>query len=746
MVKAELDSSKDYYAVLGISYPSNQLSVRKAFLELARTQHPDKNPGKETEYKAKFQTITRAYDVLKDPATKKMYDLIRPIPKRTAPQPPAPARRFQASTSTQLPREAKPSPVPRQAKTAPRPVPKSSPKKAPTAARDLPGRPPANPTYKASPATDSWKGTFSSRDKPSSSTGQSSVPQFRKAPTAAHSAFFNASPRSPLNSSNSSASAPRHTASKNPFSGTAKQAPNDTISPQSDWTKDGWWGQSGTAYSTFHAPASKYSPYAGASPRDRPRDVPNPFVQSNPGRTRQPSAGPPSGKGDFTANSQSSRTATVETPSHEYNWQKSRSAYEGLATDPAGASTRDRPIKIPRSRLSANTKRSVPAESKSVGKNLDSDAIDDLSLSDSGSPLAKDPKGSRTGSDSISPTGSGSDSSAETSASDSESSSRDFPSHRQTKFQMESPALSSAKPAESLPKFRTAFTASNDGTPDSKPPGHVDSRTPSSAELKKFSFKFNTINSAGGNSASRRVSGHVPYVQFNGVPDLDFSTPTSQSIKGNLFSSGTSSSGCSATKKHDRSGELPDPRYESADQDLFAYQFSKLDLNRKAESPARGSRAKSTSMATKASSSDSNSKTPSRCGATDIKGQFTFSCDLPPSVTSSPLRPTNDEVGGNTSAMSDEPPTISLELLQPLCKHRESLDVVRQVYLTEYAARQVSYRKYAVAWAAYEDNFLAKRRDMDKTYLEALEQHTIRAKMHHQMEMDHLEEIKMWLS
>lgn len=66
---------KDYYAVLGVQRDSDAGQVRARFLELARTQHPDRFQGDEkVRAEVKFQEITEAFNILSDPARRRQVD------------------------------------------------------------------------------------------------------------------------------------------------------------------------------------------------------------------------------------------------------------------------------------------------------------------------------------------------------------------------------------------------------------------------------------------------------------------------------------------------------------------------------------------------------------------------------------------------------------------------------------------------------------------------------------------------
>ncbi len=66
---------KDYYKVLGVSKDASEKDITKAYRKLAKTYHPDANPGSEE----KFKEVAAAYDVLGDATKRKEYDQVRKL-------------------------------------------------------------------------------------------------------------------------------------------------------------------------------------------------------------------------------------------------------------------------------------------------------------------------------------------------------------------------------------------------------------------------------------------------------------------------------------------------------------------------------------------------------------------------------------------------------------------------------------------------------------------------------------------
>lgn len=67
---------KDFYKVLGVAKDADAETIKKAYRKLARTYHPDQNPG-DAAAEATFKNIGEAYAVLSDPEERKKYDSLR---------------------------------------------------------------------------------------------------------------------------------------------------------------------------------------------------------------------------------------------------------------------------------------------------------------------------------------------------------------------------------------------------------------------------------------------------------------------------------------------------------------------------------------------------------------------------------------------------------------------------------------------------------------------------------------------
>ena len=66
-------ATRDYYAVLGVSRDADDGELKKAYRNLARAHHPDKNPG-DKKAEERFKEISEAYGVLSDPDKRAHYD------------------------------------------------------------------------------------------------------------------------------------------------------------------------------------------------------------------------------------------------------------------------------------------------------------------------------------------------------------------------------------------------------------------------------------------------------------------------------------------------------------------------------------------------------------------------------------------------------------------------------------------------------------------------------------------------
>jgi len=63
----------DFYEVLGVSRDADEAALKKAYRRLAMEYHPDRNNG-DRAAEARFKEVTEAYEVLRDPQKRAVYD------------------------------------------------------------------------------------------------------------------------------------------------------------------------------------------------------------------------------------------------------------------------------------------------------------------------------------------------------------------------------------------------------------------------------------------------------------------------------------------------------------------------------------------------------------------------------------------------------------------------------------------------------------------------------------------------
>ena len=64
---------KDYYKILGVSRNATEDEIKKSYRKVAMEHHPDRNPGNK-EAEEKFKLASEAYEVLRDPEKREIYD------------------------------------------------------------------------------------------------------------------------------------------------------------------------------------------------------------------------------------------------------------------------------------------------------------------------------------------------------------------------------------------------------------------------------------------------------------------------------------------------------------------------------------------------------------------------------------------------------------------------------------------------------------------------------------------------
>lgn len=71
-----MPETKDYYDILGVDEDASKQEIKKAYRDLARKHHPDRNPD-DPKAEERFKRIQKAYSVLSDEEKRQQYDAQR---------------------------------------------------------------------------------------------------------------------------------------------------------------------------------------------------------------------------------------------------------------------------------------------------------------------------------------------------------------------------------------------------------------------------------------------------------------------------------------------------------------------------------------------------------------------------------------------------------------------------------------------------------------------------------------------
>lgn len=73
LLSSAVSGNRDFYKILGVTKSATKNEVKKAYRNMAKSMHPDKNKD-DPNASDKFSDLSAAYEILSDDEKRKLYD------------------------------------------------------------------------------------------------------------------------------------------------------------------------------------------------------------------------------------------------------------------------------------------------------------------------------------------------------------------------------------------------------------------------------------------------------------------------------------------------------------------------------------------------------------------------------------------------------------------------------------------------------------------------------------------------